>query len=433
MERRVSDSSAATLAMKNTRVIVDDTHLSDIKNTTSAAHDEDLESLSSGVSEKNDDELPEDPFLDISEDCQPSSPSALPSEGYEAGFWSSADDPNFLGSLGYYTAIPAGSIVAAAFDSSTDSIFEWLLETGATEFSFTLLVQGNTPTVIVFSETLANLPSETPLNLPFLLIRQSFRDFTKVFDAPAYEEEPREPWYADKCLPGASIGCHEAGSLGGYLRANTGEIFALTAGHVARVAQEAQKVLRGQVVLTSPTKADSKMARAQGSIGKISTKMKYDRKIETAKCIIKASRQNPENIELSERAESCKRVVELITGAHKGFREHIERSATGPKEFGRTLVSVVDMAKMPEGEADENVRQGWQINQDWALLKVQPERRGRNVIELQDRTLRFDSFGTIRAGMIVAKKGRSTGLTFGKINGVKLNIKLENSRSPTTE
>ncbi|KAK6519924.1 hypothetical protein TWF506_000218 [Arthrobotrys conoides] len=35
--------------------------------------------------------------------------------------------------------------------------------------------------------------------------------------------------------------------------------------------------------------------------------------------------------------------------------------------------------------------------------------------------------------MVVMKKGCSTGLTFGKINGVKLNVKLQNSQGLTAE
>ncbi|KAF3918795.1 hypothetical protein AA313_de0202205 [Arthrobotrys entomopaga] len=79
------------------------------------------------------------------------------------------------------------------------------------------------------------------------------------------------------------------------------------------------------------------------------------------------------------------------------------------KKFGENLISIVDVTNFGKDEDGEN---NWQTSRDWALLKFEPGRGGKNFIELQDLSLKFDSFGTISAGMIVAKKGRSTGLTF---------------------
>ncbi|EWC47890.1 hypothetical protein DRE_02772 [Drechslerella stenobrocha 248] len=364
--------------------------------------------------------FPEDPFgAELSDEEYPLSASTGPKPIHH---W---------GDLSLYRAIAVDSPAVALFNNAVDEIFAWLSESEVLAFCFTLVRSGDKPVVIVFTESLESLPPNCPVDLPVELVRRSLLGFTPGSTQYSYDWNPWNPWYDEVVRPGSSIGCISSGSFGGYLRSQDGRIFGLTAGHVARRFLTDVKVSREEVELTSPSKGDAIWGKACAMKGMVDAQFGLEVATMNGKSAIKAAKKEPESVELQNTAKKWKYKADVSRRAFNAFSAYKESSKTnGAQKFAKVVMSVVAVTKHID---DSITKPGWQRNEDWALLQPEAARTGQNVITLSDRSLRLEAFASMTPGMLVVKKGRSTGITFGRVNGVQLHIKLETSRAPTAE
>ena len=81
----------------------------------------------------------------------------------------------------------------------------------------------------------------------------------------------------------------------------------------------------------------------------------------------------------------------------------------------------------------ENIPANTKTNEDWGPFSVDDNRLGSNAMQLSKDEIKLSTTGEIKEGMIVVKKGRSTGVTIGRVNGIKINTEIEGVFGSTTE
>ncbi|KAF3927702.1 hypothetical protein ABW21_db0204411 [Orbilia brochopaga] len=325
-----------------------------------------------------------------------------------------------------YNCISADAEATEVFNREIETFCAWVEERYQGGYAFTLLLLRDKPTVLLILYQAAELPTSCPV-FPFPVEILSGEIINYIFEN--YDKDPRSPWFDRALQPGSSLTCQQmqTGSFGGFVTATNGKTWGLTAGHVGRKFLSQEAFVQTKLKMASPSERDLRRARLESK--KLIFGLKEDIKDakETLKDETKTWKKNPEDTGKKLKAQEAYKEKALHSSRLKACKVVSANATESETRCGTVAASCMDYSTFGVQE------KGWKRTEDWGLVDVESGRSGRNIIKLWEKEVPFAGTTTLSAGQIVLKRGRSTGVTFGKVNGVQLHIKVEQQMKTTAE
>ncbi|KAF3914005.1 hypothetical protein ABW21_db0208959 [Orbilia brochopaga] len=323
-----------------------------------------------------------------------------------------------------YSCVSAESEDARVFNAAVETFCAWVEEHYRGGYAFTLLRRRATPTLILILYKAGEVPASCPA-VPFPL--QILSGEIVNFILKDYKTAPKNPWF-DNCLrPGSSLACRETGSFGGFVTAANGKTYGLTAGHVGRKLLGEEAFSEAKLRIDSPSQVDLRLARWK-SKGKTFIQQQ---RTKDAKGILKEKvrmwKEHREDPERKLEAQKAHKEHASCNSRLNAWKEIAEAAKAAETCCGTVVASYV-------GESSYGVQEkGWKRIEDWAVFDIESDRMGCNALQLWGKEVAFADTTAMVPGQIVLKRGRSTGVTFGRVNGVRLNIRMEDKKKATAE
>ncbi|KAI9007082.1 hypothetical protein BC832DRAFT_591690 [Gaertneriomyces semiglobifer] len=298
-------------------------------------------------------------------------------------------------------AIPSKHEVIPIYHTVQSSLLEEL-RTSQTDFSLSLFLRGRElefaqPTIFIICGDPDSFVTRTEIPSAFRLFITGGRNMRAVDDMNF--SNVMDPYHYEKPNCGCSIGSTNESegccTFGGYLKdSNNGEIFGMTCFHLFDLT----KTPNGTTVF-QPSKQD------------------YDALLERLQRNILDGRQEVETKPwLMKDIERYGAEFEVLSGKRSSL------------PFGIFF----------DGKMTETVDRGERRAEDWALFTPEKDRLGVNLQPLREKA-QLTWGGYIRGvvdidtDLEVYKYGRSSGASWGKVNGVKTSVKLPGSKCDTSE